>query len=202
MDSTLLPKIDNRTNVDGGSQTYREVGESTRACPSRTASPPLPAGFPLPPAGYESYFEIWAKFWRRCHGSDELSIEMQLEMCKFVRTVENLKKLGEVENNELAYVHDLHVCRGQAVSKLKAAVDPKQSTMFDAAMRQLNTISELYKRTYAEYKSAYDAHILQVEAATKRIEQLLNCEAQLVVTGENDQYTNTPETAQVTATNL
>ncbi|KAJ2658866.1 hypothetical protein IW148_004509 [Coemansia sp. RSA 1199] len=81
--------------------------------------------------------------------------------------------------------------KGQAVSKLQAAVNPENSTVFNEAMREFEIISKTYKRAYAEYKNAHDTHILQVRAAAERVERLLYSPTKSVATVTGEMSTQT-----------
>ncbi|KAJ2658864.1 hypothetical protein IW148_004507 [Coemansia sp. RSA 1199] len=190
MDSTVSHNFDDRNVIDGGSKKRRVVEvESARAGPSRTISPPLPVGFPQPPAGHESTFETWARWWRQCHGSKELSVQMQLAVCRFVRTVGNIQRLGARALNEAAInTTALRTSIGRARSTLEGAIDLVDSVKFDTAERAFWIISEVYdranaeyKRNFAEYTSSHDMYTSHVEAAAERVELLLICEPEQVI---------------------
>ncbi|KAJ2155822.1 hypothetical protein GGH15_005706, partial [Coemansia sp. RSA 562] len=76
----------------------------------------------------------------------------------------------------------------QARSKLENAIGLADSVKFNTAERAFRIFSESYdranaeyKRNLAEYMSAHDAYTLRVEEAAERVEQLLICEPEQVV---------------------
>ncbi|KAJ1781154.1 hypothetical protein LPJ62_005939 [Coemansia sp. RSA 2167] len=154
----------------------------------RAVSPPLPAGFPPPPAGHEATFATWASCWRECHGSAALSVQLQLEIGRFVRTVANLPrpvngKAGEVPPNIAA----LRARLEQANNNLSTAINLGNISDIESKVTGFQIISQAYKSARAaqrtEYERARAAHrteyTSQLEAAAERVDQLLIREAEL-----------------------
>ncbi|KAJ2497004.1 hypothetical protein GGH96_005436 [Coemansia sp. RSA 1972] len=189
MDSTLSPKSDECAIADNGSSKRRRIveTESAQTNPSCAVSPSLLVGFPLPPAGYESQFEIWARCWGQHHGNKEPSIKMQLEIGRFVQTVKNLSRpVDQAVNDAVKNIDALRISLDRARYNLENDTTLATPANFNAAERVFQIYSEAYKnaiaeysRAYAEYKSAHDAYTSRVEAAAERVERLLNCEVEL-----------------------
>ncbi|KAJ2535507.1 hypothetical protein IWW43_001577, partial [Coemansia sp. RSA 1935] len=114
---------------------------------------------------------------------------MQLAVCRFVRVVGNNIRLDTLALNEaLKNTAALRTSLSQARSKLENAIGLADSVKFNTAERAFRIFSESYdranaeyKRNLAEYMSAHDAYTLRVEEAAERVEQLLICEPEQVV---------------------
>ncbi|KAJ2665750.1 hypothetical protein IW148_001509 [Coemansia sp. RSA 1199] len=190
MESTLSHKSDGRTITGCGPNKRRimEV-ESAQAGPSHAGSPPLLIWLSLPPAGYESQFNTWARCWRQCHGYKEPSIKMQLEISRFVQTVENLSRpVDQAVNDAMTNADALRISLSRARYNLENDITSADPAKFNAAERVFRIYSEAhksaiaeYKRTYAEYKSAHAEYTSQLNAATERVEQQLIREAELAI---------------------
>ncbi|KAJ2174612.1 hypothetical protein IW145_004806 [Coemansia sp. RSA 521] len=151
---------------------------------NRAIFPSLPAGFPPPPAGHEATFATWASCWRECHGSTVLSVQLQLEIGRFVRTVANLPrpvngKAGEVPPNIAA----LRARLEQANNNLSTAIDLGDNSDIESKVTGFQIISQAYESASAahrtEYKRADTNYISQLETAAERVDQLLIREAEL-----------------------
>ncbi|KAJ2240143.1 hypothetical protein GGH97_004772 [Coemansia sp. RSA 475] len=143
----------------------------------RAIFPSLPAGFPPPPAGHEATFATWASCWRKCHGSAVLSIQLRLEIGRFVRTVANLLrpvngKADEVPPNIAA----LRARLEQANNNLSTAIDLGDNSDIESKVTGFQIISQAYKSARAAHRTEYTS---QLEAAAERVNQLLIREAEL-----------------------
>ncbi|KAJ2648993.1 hypothetical protein IW137_001156 [Coemansia sp. RSA 1287] len=148
---------------------------------SRAASPPLPAIYSPPPAGFESQLETWAWCWRQSHGNKDISIDIQLEIGRFVRTVEGLPRpTDQVANEAMIITNSLGASLGRARCGMDDAMNSADRAQLETAEQVFKVISKTYKsaqadykHAYAEYRSAHTEYVLQVEAAAERVERLL-----------------------------
>ncbi|KAJ2655846.1 hypothetical protein IW148_005884, partial [Coemansia sp. RSA 1199] len=148
--------------------------------PDRVVSPPLPAGFPVPPGGHEATFTTWARCWRQRHGDEELSIEVQLEIGRFARTVANLPRPVDDEANEAPpNIAALRARLDQANNNLSAAIDSGDNSDIRSKVQVFQIISEAYESARTAHRTAYTS---QLEAAVERVDRLLIREAELAAT--------------------
>ncbi|KAJ2496437.1 hypothetical protein GGH96_005833 [Coemansia sp. RSA 1972] len=156
----------------------------------RAASPPLPAGFPVPPAGLEATFATWARCWRQLHGNEALSLGVQLEIGRFVRTITNIPRPVDDEPNEVPpNIAALKVSRDQVADHLSAVTNSVDISEYQQAIERLRIISDAYESARISYESArisYESaratrrtqYSSQLEAAAEQVDWLLSGEAE------------------------
>ncbi|KAJ2549351.1 hypothetical protein IWW35_003785, partial [Coemansia sp. RSA 1878] len=153
----------------------------------RAVSPPLPAGFPPPPAGHEATFATWASCWRKCHGSAVLSVQLRLEIGRFVRTVANLLRPVNGEADEVPpNIAALRARLEQDNNNLSTAINLGDNSDIESKVTGFQIISQAYESAHAAHRTEYERadtnHISQLEAAAERVDQLLIREAELAAT--------------------
>ncbi|KAJ2538278.1 hypothetical protein GGF49_006013 [Coemansia sp. RSA 1853] len=129
---------------------------------------------------------MWARCWRQRHGDEELGIEVQLEIGRFVRTVANLPRPVDDEANEAPpNIAALKASQDQVVNNLSAAIDSGNNSEYQEAVQVFQIISEAYERANADYSS-------QLEAAVERVDRLLIREAELAATAATTTMAGVP----------
>ncbi|KAJ2138939.1 hypothetical protein IW136_002978 [Coemansia sp. RSA 678] len=145
----------------------------------RAVSPPLPAGFPPPPAGHEATFATWASCWRECHGSAVLSVHLRLEIGRFVQTVANLLRPVNGEADEVPpNIAALRARLEQVNNNLSTAINLGDISDIES-VTVFQIISQAYESARAAHRTEYTS---QLEASAERVDQLLIREAELAAT--------------------
>ncbi|KAJ2496605.1 hypothetical protein GGH96_005709 [Coemansia sp. RSA 1972] len=193
----LSKELDSQVSTGAGATKRLRVEDYLAPVyPDRSAvqhdhtAPPLPAGFPAPPAGHEVTFATWARCWRQLHGDAEVTIEFQLEIGRFVRTIKNLPRhIDDKENAASPSIVAIRARLDQANNNLKAAIDLGDISDIQSKVTIFQIISQAYQNIRAAHCANYTS---QLEAAVDRVERLLICKAEPAATAESTSMIGAP----------